>query len=390
MNIDLAGKKAVVAGGSRGIGRAIAVIFAEAGADVSICARGAEALAKARDDIARLGHKTHAATCDLADAAAIPRYIDEAANALGGIDVLVNNASGFGTSDDEAGWAASISVDLMATVRATRAALPYIEKSEGGSIINISSISGFRASARTPPYGAVKAAILEYTQTLAAQLARKQIRVNCIAPGSIEFPGGTWERAKNNNPPLYAAILRSIPFGRLGQPEEVARVALFLASPLAGLGDRPEYRGRWRPDAVSRPRTGKVGDTTEAGDSIEAADSIAEALAAIRFDRDGLVPAVAQQYDTGEILMVAWMNRDAVRATLTEGQVCYWSRSRGKLWRKGETSGQVQRLHELRLDCDGDTVLLLVDQHGVACHTGRRSCFFRAWREDSWQSDRRS
>ncbi|MGA8758994.1 MAG: SDR family oxidoreductase [Stellaceae bacterium] len=111
----------------------------------------------------------------------------------------------------------------------TRAALPYIEKSEGGSIINISSISGFRASARTPPYGAVKAAILEYTQTLAAQLARKQIRVNCIAPGSIEFPGGTWERAKNNNPPLYAAILR-----RLGQPEEVARVALFLASPLAG------------------------------------------------------------------------------------------------------------------------------------------------------------
>ncbi len=234
MNIDLAGKKAVVAGGSRGIGRAIAVIFAEAGADVSICARGAEALAKARDDIARLGHKTHAATCDLADAAAIPRYIDEAANALGGIDVLVNNASGFGTSDDEAGWAASISVDLMATVRATRAALPYIEKSEGGSIINISSISGFRASARTPPYGAVKAAILEYTQTLAAQLARKQIRVNCIAPGSIEFPGGTWERAKNNNPPLYAAILRSIPFGRLGQPEEVARVALFLASPLAG------------------------------------------------------------------------------------------------------------------------------------------------------------
>ena len=96
------------------------------------------------------------------------------------------------------------------------------------------SISGFRASARTPPYGAVKAAILEYIQTTAAQFARKGIRVNCIAPGSIEFPGGTWERAKNSNPNLYAAILRSIPFGRLGQPEEVARVAFFLASPLAG------------------------------------------------------------------------------------------------------------------------------------------------------------
>jgi 3-oxoacyl-[acyl-carrier protein] reductase len=234
MNIDFSGKRAVVAGGSRGIGRAIALAFAEAGAGVSICARGADALAKTRDEIARHGHTAHAAACDLADAAAVPRYVEAAAEALGGIDILVNNASGFGGSDDEAGWAVSISVDLMATVRATRAALPHLEKSAAGTVINISSISGFRASARTPPYGAVKAAILEYTQTLAAQFARKGIRVNCIAPGSIEFPGGTWERAKNNNPNLYGAILRSIPFGRLGRPEEVAQVALFLASPLAG------------------------------------------------------------------------------------------------------------------------------------------------------------
>ena len=234
MNIDLAGRRAVVAGGSRGIGRAIALGLAEAGADVSICARGAEALARTRDDIARFGHVAHAARCDLADAAAVAGYVEEAVGALGGIDILVNNASGFGTSDDEAGWAISISVDLMATVRASRAALPYLEKSESGSILNISSISGFRASARTPPYGAVKAAVLEYTQTMAAQFARKGIRVNCIAPGSIEFPGGTWERQKNNNPNLYNAILRSIPFGRLGRPEEVARVAVFLCSPLAG------------------------------------------------------------------------------------------------------------------------------------------------------------
>jgi phosphoribosyl-AMP cyclohydrolase len=113
-------------------------------------------------------------------------------------------------------------------------------------------------------------------------------------------------------------------------------------------------------------------------------DTIERALAEIRFDGDGLVPAVAQQFDTGEILMVAWMNREAVRATLTEGRVCYWSRSRRQLWRKGETSGQVQGLRELRLDCDGDTLLLLVEQHGVACHTGRRSCFFRAWRHGGW------
>jgi 3-oxoacyl-[acyl-carrier protein] reductase len=234
MRIDLGGRRAVVAGGSRGIGRAIALGLAEAGADVSICARGADALAAARDEIARHGRKTHAAACDLADAAAIPRYIEAAADALGGIDILVNNASAFGTSDDEAGWAASVAVDLMATVRTTRVALPWLEKSEAGTVLNISSISGFRASARTPPYGAAKAAVLEYTQTMAAQFARKGIRVNCIAPGSIEFPGGTWERAKNNNPNLYNAILRSIPFGRLGAPEEVARVAVFLCSPLAG------------------------------------------------------------------------------------------------------------------------------------------------------------
>jgi phosphoribosyl-AMP cyclohydrolase len=113
-------------------------------------------------------------------------------------------------------------------------------------------------------------------------------------------------------------------------------------------------------------------------------DQIEDALAAIRFGLDGLVPAIAQQYDTGEILMLAWMNADAVRASLDEGRACYWSRSRARLWRKGETSGQVQLLRELRLDCDGDAVLLLVDQRGVACHTGRRSCFFRALRDGNW------
>jgi len=108
---------------------------------------------------------------------------------------------------------------------------------------------------------------------------------------------------------------------------------------------------------------------------------IDEVLAAIAFDANGLVASIAQQHDTGEVLMLAWMNREAVAETLTTGQVCYFSRSRGRLWRKGESSGQTQRLVELRLDCDGDAILLLVDQLGVACHTGRRSCFFRAARD---------
>ncbi|MGK9167721.1 phosphoribosyl-AMP cyclohydrolase [Inquilinus limosus] len=108
----------------------------------------------------------------------------------------------------------------------------------------------------------------------------------------------------------------------------------------------------------------------------------------VRFDADGLVPAIAQQHDTGEILMLAWMNREALAETLATGRVCYWSRSRRALWRKGDTSGQVQRLVELRLDCDGDAVLVRVDQTGVACHTGRRSCFFRVARDDgAWHTD---
>jgi 3-oxoacyl-[acyl-carrier protein] reductase len=232
MAFDFSFKHAVVCGGSRGIGRAIALGLAEAGAAVSICARGAETLERTRGEIAKFGHAAHAGVCDLADGGAIRRYIGDAAQALGGIDILVNNASGFGSSDDEAGWSASMAVDMMAIVHTTQAALPSLKDAKG-SVVNTSSISALRTSARQPPYGAIKAAVMHYTMTQAAMYAKDGIRVNGVAPGSIEFPGGVWARRKDDNPRLYNAILHSIPFGRLGHPEEVANVVLFLASPLA-------------------------------------------------------------------------------------------------------------------------------------------------------------
>ena len=232
MNIDFTGRKAIICGGSRGIGRAIALGLAAAGADVSICARGAGTLETTRTEIAAHGRKAHAAPADLGNAAAIQAYIAEAAAALGGIDILINNASAFGLADDEAAWTASLAIDMLAIVHATQAALPFLKDSKG-CVVNTSSISALRAAARQPPYGAIKAAVIHYTNTQAAMYASSGIRVNGVAPGSIEFPGGVWDKRKTENPKLYGAALGSIPFGRMGTPEEVANVVMFLASPLA-------------------------------------------------------------------------------------------------------------------------------------------------------------
>ena len=221
------GRRVVVMGGSRGIGRSIALGFATGGAAVAICARGQEALERTRSE---LGGAAYAACADLADPAAIARFVPQAAEALGGIDVLVNNASGFGSADDEAGWAASVSVDLMAIVRASQAAVPFLKQRPGGSIVNVSSISAYRATKRNPPYGAIKAAVIHYTGSQAKMLAADGVRVNCVAPGSIEFPGGTWEQRRTSDPALYDGTLAQIAFGRMGKPEEVAEVVLFLAS----------------------------------------------------------------------------------------------------------------------------------------------------------------
>ncbi len=232
MQIDVKGKRVVVAGASKGIGRAIALAFAEAGAAVSICARGAAALEATRAEMAAFGGTTHAAPCDLSKEADIAAYVPAAAAALGGIDVLVNNATGYGFADDEASWEQSIAVDVLAAVRASRVALPFLLR-QGGSIINIASGSGLNPSVRTPAYGAAKAAVIHYTRTQAATLITKGIRVNCVAPGSIEFPGGLWATRKENDPAVYNAALASCPNGRMGTAEEVANVVVFLASPLA-------------------------------------------------------------------------------------------------------------------------------------------------------------
>jgi len=229
MKIDLTGRRALIAGGSRGIGLAIAQSLAAAGADVAICARKQATLDAAAESLKAHGRRISARACDLSLEPQVRAWVEAAAQDLGGIDILVNNASGFGRTDDEAGWGASVQIDLMASVRACGAALPYLER-QGGSIIHISSTAAFHACVRNPPYGAIKAALIHYTTSQAAALARKRIRVNCIAPGSIFFEGGTWDVARQQNPAFYERVLAGIPSGRYGKPEEVAHVATFLVS----------------------------------------------------------------------------------------------------------------------------------------------------------------
>ncbi len=233
MELGLQNKTAIITGGTRGIGLAIAAALAREGVKVSICGRDAARLDKAAGDLQAQGHDVHAAVCDVADKQGVAAYIAEAADALGGLNILVNNASGFGRSDDEAGWQAGIDVDLMGSLRASWAATPRIEASGGGSILHISSIAGFKGSLRTPAYSAIKATLIQYTLSQALALSKKNIRVNCIAPGSIYFEEGTWHDAKLNDRPLYEATLKSIPFGRFGTPEEVASAAVFLTSDAA-------------------------------------------------------------------------------------------------------------------------------------------------------------
>ena len=202
MDLGLQNKNIIVTGGTRGIGLAAAAACAAEGANISICGRTQDSLDAATAALAAHGTQIHGAICDIADAEQIKTYIAAAEAALGGIDGLVNNPSGFGNTDDEDSWARSMDIDVMGVVRCTWAATEALKASKG-AIVNVSSISGIGASAGSAAYGAVKAAVIQMTQTHAKNMAGDHVRVNCVAPGSIEFPGGVWDQAKQHMPAMY-------------------------------------------------------------------------------------------------------------------------------------------------------------------------------------------
>ena len=230
MDLGLRGKSAVVTGASKGIGRAIALRLAEEGAGLAICARGEPALREVETELRTRSVPVYAAVCDVGNAEALDGFLDAARAELGPLHILVNNPSGISFADDEAAWQSSLNVDLMAAVRASWKVTPWMAASDGGAIIHISSIAGLEALGFPPAYCAAKAALVSHSKSLAVALAPQKIRVNTVAPGSIEFADGLWEQAKHSDPNFYGAVLKTIPWGRMGTPEEVADVVAFLAS----------------------------------------------------------------------------------------------------------------------------------------------------------------
>jgi 3-oxoacyl-[acyl-carrier protein] reductase len=230
MDLGLRGKAAIVTGASRGIGRAIALRLVDEGASVAICARGEAALREAEAELRTRSVPVYAAVCDVESPEALDEFLDAARAKLGRVDILVNNPSGLSLADDETAWRSTLQVDLMAAVRASRKVAPWMDAEEGGAIVHISSIAGLEATGFPPAYCAAKAALISHAKSLAVALAPRKIRVNSVAPGSIEFTGGLWATAKESNPDFYNAVLATIPSGRMGTPEEVADVVAFLVS----------------------------------------------------------------------------------------------------------------------------------------------------------------
>jgi NAD(P)-dependent dehydrogenase (short-subunit alcohol dehydrogenase family) len=233
MDLGLAGKKALVTGGTKGIGRSIAEHLAREGAAVAICARNPDEVSATVAHLRSMGVAATGRALDVADGAALKAWVADAATELGGLDIVVPNVSALAIANDDAGWKAGFETDMMGTVHAVEAALTYLYESTAGAIVIISSVSGREIDFAAGPYGAFKAALIHYAQGLALNLAPKGIRANSVSPGNTYFPGGVWERIEQHMPDLFARALSLNPTGRMGRPEEMAKAAVFLASPAA-------------------------------------------------------------------------------------------------------------------------------------------------------------
>lgn len=231
MDLGLKGKRALVTGGSKGIGRAAAELFAAEGAHVAICARDASGVEAAVAALRGKGVEAYGEALDVADKAALEGWIANAARALGGIDVLVANVSALAVDDSEEAWRKEFEVDMLHTVRAVNAAMPWLERSEAPAITIVSSVSGREIDFTGPAYGAFKAALIHYAHGLACKLAPKMIRVNAVSPGNTYFEGGIWPWIERNKPDLFRQALALNPTGRMATAEEVARGIVFLSSP---------------------------------------------------------------------------------------------------------------------------------------------------------------
>lgn len=233
MDLGLKGLKAVVTGGTKGIGRAIVETLLAEGAQVAFCARNTADVEAAAEEFSRHGMTVLGRTVDVGNGPALAAFVAEAAMTLGGIDIVVANVSALAIGNDEAGWKSGFEIDMMGTVRLVNAALPHLEKSAHAAIVTISSVSAREIDFAAGPYGAFKAAIVHYTQGLAFHLAGKKIRANSVSPGNTYFKGGVWDQIETGNPQLFKESLALNPTGRMGTPQEMANAACFLASPAA-------------------------------------------------------------------------------------------------------------------------------------------------------------
>jgi 3-oxoacyl-[acyl-carrier protein] reductase len=233
MDLGLKGKKAIVTGGTRGIGRAIANLLVEEGCDVAICARNRGPIDEAVGEFERSGVRAFGGALDVADIAALQRWVGEAAASLGGLDVFIANVSALAQGMDQDAWCKGFQIDVMATVFGIEAALPILEKSQTGSIVVVGSTAMAEVYGPTRSYAAVKATLLPYVKGLARNFAAKNIRANVVSPGNVYFKGGVWNIAEQRNPEYFQSMIARNPTGRMGTPEEVADAVVFLASPRA-------------------------------------------------------------------------------------------------------------------------------------------------------------